>query len=174
VHDNGLKFVATLIWIDFSLIGLLSIMILAGLLRGFNLSLYAFINWLLAIAVGLAFSRECAFFLKLTLAHPHAKMATAFAILVALTLVLGGLIRHLLGDIINPRRLTLTNRLGGMVIGIAHTLMIVTVVVMLAGLSVLPQSPWWKESTLLPPFQISALWLRDHVPSELTQRIRYQ
>jgi membrane protein required for colicin V production len=163
-----------MIWIDFSIIGLVSIYLLRGLLRGISASVYALINWLLATAIGLAFSRECALLLKLTVTHPSAKIAAAFAILVAITLGVGTLIYWLLGDLIKKRHLTLLDRLGGLIVSMVHSMAIVTVIVMLAGLSVLPHSPWWQKSTLIPPFQTLALGLQHRVHSELTERIRYQ
>ena len=51
---------------------------------------------------------------------------------------------------------------------------VVLVLVMLAGLTSLPNDLWWKESKLLPPFQISAIWLRDHIPSGLAEYIHYR
>lgn len=163
-----------LIWIDFAIIGLTSISLLIGLLRGFSQGVYSLINWILATGVGLTFSREFAFFLRLTLSDPVARIAASFAVLFFITLLVGGLIRILLGDLVKKNHLTLLDRLGGMIVGIGHSIIIVTVIVMLTGLSVLPQSPWWKESKLIPPFQTFALWLRDHVPSELAKHVRYQ
>ena len=163
-----------LIWIDFAIIGLTSISLLIGLLRGFSQGVYSLINWILATGVGLTFSRDFSFFLPLKLSDPAARIAASFAALFFTTLLVGGLIRILLGDLVKKNRLTLLDRLGGMIAGIAHSLIVVTVIVLLTGLSVLPQSPWWNESKLLPPFQTFALWLRDHVPSELTKHVRYQ
>jgi len=35
----------------------------------------------------------------------------------------------------------------------------------------LPDDLWWKESKLLPPFQLCAIWLRDHIPSGLAEYV---
>jgi membrane protein required for colicin V production len=51
---------------------------------------------------------------------------------------------------------------------------VVLVLVMLAGLTSLPNDPWWKVSKLLPPFQISAIWSRNHIPSGLAEYINYR
>ncbi|MGZ8189596.1 MAG: CvpA family protein [Methylococcaceae bacterium] len=163
-----------MIWIDFAIIGLISISLLIGLLRGFSLGFYSLMNWILATWVSLTFSREFEFFLKPALSDPAARIATSFVILFFITLLVGGLIRVLLGELVKKNHLTILERLGGMIVGIAHSIVVVTIIVMLTGLSVLPQSPWWKESKLLPPFQTFALWLRDHVPSELAKHVRYQ
>jgi membrane protein required for colicin V production len=49
-----------------------------------------------------------------------------------------------------------------------------TIIVILAGLSVLPQSPWWHRTQFVPPFQTLALWLKDHLPSVLLENIHYR
>jgi membrane protein required for colicin V production len=163
-----------MIWIDFAIIGLISISLLTGLLRGFSQGLYSLMNWVLATAVSLTFSREFALLIKLPLSAPSARIAASFALLFSITLVVGGLIRLLLGGLVKRNRLTIIGHLGGMVIGCAHGIVVVTIMVMLSGLSVLPQSRWWQESKLLPPFQTSALWLCEHVPSELAKHVLYQ
>jgi membrane protein required for colicin V production len=80
----------------------------------------------------------------------------------------------LLGESIKTTKLTFTERLGGMIIGVFRGMVIVVVLVMLAGLTALPNDLWWKESKLLPPFQIGAIWLRDHIPSGLAEYVHYR
>jgi membrane protein required for colicin V production len=51
-----------------------------------------------------------------------------------------------------------------MIFGITRGVIVVSLVVMLAGLTPLPEDTWWKESVLIPPFQSLAVWLRDFIP----------
>jgi membrane protein required for colicin V production len=95
-------------------------------------------------------------------------------VLFLITLIVGGLIRMLLGESINKYDLTFMDYLGGMICGAAHGMFVVVVLVLLAGLTHLPNDLWWKESKLLPPFQIGAIWLRDHIPSGMTGYIHYR
>jgi membrane protein required for colicin V production len=71
-------------------------------------------------------------------------------------------------------KLTFMGRLGGMVLGGVRGAILVTVVVILAGLTPLPKDSWWTESTVLPPFQILAVWLRDHISSDMAKYINYR
>ncbi len=57
------------------------------------------------------------------------------------------------------------DRFGGMIFGAVRGMVVVTVVVILAGLTPLPKDSWWTESTVIPPFQLLAVWLRDHLSS---------
>jgi len=70
--------------------------------------------------------------------------------------------------------LTVGDRLLGLVFGFIRGAVLVCVLVILAGLTPLPQDTWWKQSRLLPPFQSLALWLKDRMPSNLTGYINYR
>jgi membrane protein required for colicin V production len=129
---------------------------------------------MLASWVSLRFSREFSGFLESTISHPSARMVASFVVLFAITLILGGLIGFLVSVLAKKSGLTFMERLGGMVIGVVRGMIIVTVVVMLAGLTPLPKDSWWVRSTLIPPFQLLAVWLRDHIPSGLAEYISYR
>jgi membrane protein required for colicin V production len=71
-------------------------------------------------------------------------------------------------------RLTFMARFGGMLFGVVRGMVVVTVVVILAGLTPLPKDSWWTESTVIPPFQLLAVWLRDHLSLGLAETISYR
>lgn len=163
-----------MIWIDFTLIGMVLICVVTGLLRGFIKEVFSLAFWLLACWVGLSFSSEFSGFLVSAISHPSARMVASFVALFAITLSLGGLIGFLLSVLVRKTGLTFVDRFGGMVFGVVRGMIVVTVVVMLAGFTPLPKDSWWTESTLIPPFQLFAVWLRDHIPSGLTEYISYR
>jgi membrane protein required for colicin V production len=47
------------------------------------------------------------------------------------------------------------------------------VLVLLAGLTPLPQDPWWVESMLIGPFQELSLWLREQIPDGVSEYFSY-
>ncbi len=162
-----------MIWIDYTIIGLILISSIIGLMRGFIKEAFSLFIWMVAIWVGLTFSREFSVFLEDVISYPSARIATAFALLFIVTLILGALISFLLGELVKKTGLTGSDRFAGMFFGVARGLVVVSIVVMLAGLTPLPEDSWWKESTLIPPFQSLAIWLRDHTPSGLTAYVNY-
>jgi len=161
-------------WIDYVIIGLVFIAFITGFLRGFSLEFFSLVFWLLAIGVGLSFSREFSVFLESIISNPLPKIAASFLLLFLITLIVGSLIRVLLGESIKKTTLTFTDRLGGMIFGALHGMVVVVVLVMLAGLTALPDDLWWKESKLLPSFQTCVIWSRDHIPSGLAEYIHYR
>lgn len=162
-----------MIWIDYTFLGLILISSVIGFFRGFIREAFSLLVWMIAIWVGLTFSREFSSLLEAVINYPSARIAASFAILFLVTLILGALISYLLGELVRKTGLTGTDRFIGMIFGIARGLVVVAIVVMLAGLTPLPEDSWWKQSELIPPFQALAIWLRDHIPSGLAGYINY-
>lgn len=162
-----------MIWIDYAIIGLIVISSIIGLFRGFIREAFSLAIWIVAIWVGLTFSREFSSFLEGIISYPSARIAAAFAALFFVTLILGALISYLLGELVKKTGLTGSDRFAGMIFGIARGLIVVAIIIMLAGLTPLPEDSWWKESVLIPPFQSLAIWLHDHIPSGLAGYVKY-
>ena len=81
---------------------------------------------------------------------------------------------YLLAQLVNKTGLTGSDRFAGLLFGIGRGVLVVAVLVLLAGLTPLPQDPWWAESTLIGPFQNIALWLRDLLPAGVAGNIVYR
>ncbi len=163
-----------MIWIDFAMIGLVFISLIIGLFRGLVREAFALITWGLAIWVGLTFGREFSVFLETMIDIASARLAAGFAVLFFMTLLLGSTVSYLLGEIITKTGLTGTDRFLGMIFGIGRGILVVSIIVVLAGLTPLPDEPWWQESKLIPPFQSVAVWVRSQVPDSLAGHINYQ
>jgi membrane protein required for colicin V production len=163
-----------MIWIDYVILVLLCVTLLMGVFKGFNYQFFSLLAWLVALLISLGFSRDFSMFLPQGISDPGAKMAASFAILCLITRFVGSLIAMLLNELIKKPSLSIFDRLGGMCFGIVHGAIFATILIMLAGLSVLPKSPWWKESKLIPPFQSIAVWLLDHSSSELAKHVHYR
>jgi membrane protein required for colicin V production len=163
-----------MIWIDYAIIGVVSFGLMIGLLRGFSLEAYSLIFWVLATGVGLNFSSYFSVFLGSAISSFLPKIAASFALLFLITLIVGSLIRLLLGESIKKNDLTFIDHLGGLIFGVVRGMFAVVILVLLSGLTTFPDDLWWKESKLLPPFQTSAIWLRDHIPSGLAEYVHYR
>lgn len=163
-----------MIWIDFVISSLAVICVITGLLRGFGGEVFASLNWLASMTVALNFDRHFVRFMPTINDHPAARMAGSFVALMLITLALGTLIGILLGVLANGRGVSFFARLGGMLIGAVRSVIVITVLVMVAGVTALPKDSWWHESKLLPPFQLLAVGLRDHVPSGITEYVNYR
>ncbi|CAD6876577.1 CvpA family protein [Methylomonas fluvii] len=165
---------AKLLWVDYVVISIILISAIMGLMRGFIKEAFALVLWMVAVWVATQYCRDVSVLLQSTISYPSARIAAAFALLFFATLILGSLISFLLSQLIEKTGLTGSDRLLGMLFGIARGAVLVSLLVMLAGLTPLPEDPWWKQSLLIPPFQALAVWLKTHMPTGLADYIHYR
>ncbi len=163
-----------MIWIDYAIVALVVISAIIGLFRGFVKEAFSLGIWILAIWIGLHFSRDFSALLGSAISLPSARMAVSFVVLFFLTLIVGGLVSYLLSALIEKTGLTGSDRFAGMIFGLVRGVVVVALMIMLAGLTPLPEDPWWRESTLIPPMQSVAEWLSQQVPSGVAGYIHYR
>jgi membrane protein required for colicin V production len=164
----------SLIWVDYGIIGLVGLSALIGLMRGLIREVFSLALWGAAIWLGLRFGRDFSVQLESVIPIPSARMAASFLVLFIGTLVVGGLVAYLLGKLVDSTGLSGTDRLAGLLFGVIRGMLIAAVLVLLAGVTPLPEDPWWKQSRLIPPFQSLALWLRDQLPAGLASHVKYR
>ncbi len=157
-----------MIWVDIVIPGIIAISALFSLIRGFVREALSLLGWLAAVWVALTFTKDFADLLLTGISAPSIRMVVSFTILFVVTLVITALVNHLAGSLVVKTGLSSTDRMIGMVFGIARGVLVVAVLVLLAGMTTIPQDPWWQQSVLIEVFHKLALWLRYTVAPELT------
>lgn len=160
-------------WLDTVLIGIILISALISLARGFIREAFSLAIWILAFWISWSFFRDLQVHLQPWVGSPTVRLGLAFGALMMVTLVIGGLVNFLLIQLIEKTGMSGTDRFIGMIFGAARGVLLVSVLVLLAGLTTLPQEAWWHESRLVPYFQELALWLRDLLPQDLANYFQY-
>jgi len=163
-----------MIWVDFAIIGVIAISALIGLIRGLIKEAFSLVTWAAAGWIAFTYGRELSVVLTPYIELPSARIAAAFISLFVVTLIVGAIINYLLSELVKKTGLTGTDRFAGMLFGIARGALVVAVLVMLAGLTPLPEDGWWKESQLIPPFEQFAVWLREHLPDDIASQLNYK
>ena len=160
-------------WIDVVIIALIALSAILSLFRGFVKEAVALVTWLVALWVAMAFYEDLAAILSQWISLPSAQRITAFAVLFICVLLLGAIVNFLASKLVNKTGLTGTDKLLGIVFGVARGGVIVAILVLLAGLTPLPQDPWWQDSQMLGYFQELAMWMRSYLPNEIADTITY-
>ncbi|CAD5376511.1 membrane protein required for colicin V production [Pseudomonas sp. OF001] len=150
-------------WVDWSIIALIAISGLISLTRGFVREALSLFGWLGASVVAWLYGGALAGHLAPYIELPSARVIAAGAILFVVTLMIGALVTHLFGLLVQATGLTGTDRLLGMVFGVARGVLLVVIVVGLLSLAPVQQDPWWQQSALLPEFLMIADWSKDLV-----------
>ena len=162
-----------LIWVDFVILGIILVSTVISLIRGFIREAFSLAIWILAFWIGWTFFREAAFYLEPWIATPSVRLGVAFAGLMVLSLVVGGLVNYLVIRLIQSTGLSGSDRFIGMIFGAARGILAVAVLVLLAGLTPLPADPWWQESKLIPYFEELALWMKEMLPTEVADKFQF-
>lgn len=157
-----------MIWVDYLIPGIIAVSALLSLMRGFVREAMSLTGWLVATWVALHFSQPLAEAFLTGISAPSLRVAVAFVILFVVVLVLSSVVNRLAHQLVKRTGLTGTDRMIGMIFGAARGAVVVAVLVLLAGLTSMPQDPWWQESITIVYFQDLAEWLQVNVAPEIS------
>ena len=160
-------------WVDYAILAVIALSAIISIIRGFVREALSLAGWILAFWVALTFTRDLAAHLEGQISIPSARLAVAFFVLFFVTLLLTALVNYLAVQLVDKTGLSGTDRMLGVIFGVARGGVIVAILVLLAGLTALPQDPWWREAILLRHFQDLALWIRGFLPPDIASQIRY-
>ncbi len=164
------------IWIDYSIVTLIGVTLTIGIMRGFSREVVSLLCWVVGFWTSLHFSIAVSTALQTLIAPPNKCLAVTFIGLFVSTILAGSWLQKWLTTRFKQtyNHTAIMERLGGLTCGIMQGVVITTFVVFLAGLTKLPTHLWWHESSLLPAFQLLAIWLRDHVAVQMTHTLIYR
>ena len=161
-----------LIWIDYAIIGIIGLSILISLVRGFVREALSLVTWAAAIWVAFIFGNRLSQELVDLISSPTFRQLTSYGSLFLITLLLGALVNFLIAQLIEKTGLSGTDRVLGTIFGGARGLLIVTVLLMLAKLTAIPEETVWKKSLLIPHFQGLENILREQLPETIAEHFQ--
>jgi membrane protein required for colicin V production len=159
-------------WVDYVILGLVLFSAIVGLARGLIRELLSLAVWIAALVAAWLYHREVADLLVAQISNPSARLAIAFVGLVLAVLILGAILGAILSALVAKARLTGLDRALGLVFGAARGAVLVSMAVMLAALTPLPDEPWWKESRTIAELQLAADWMLSLIPTEIQDRLK--
>jgi len=162
-----------MVWVDFAILIIVSLSALISVLRGFVREALSLVAWILAFWVAFTFHQNLASILAEYIETPSLQLISAFALLFVVTLIIAALINNLIGQLVKKTGLTGTDRMLGIIFGVARGAVIVAILVLMAGLTQIPQDPWWQESIFIVHFQKMAIWLQGFLPDDIAANFSY-
>lgn len=153
----------TFTWVDWVIIGTIVVSALISLTRGFVKEALSLTTWVIAGLVAWMFGGAFADLLTGYIETPSLRVIVACGILFVLTLILGGLLNYLIGQLVVATGLSGTDRFLGMVFGAARGVLLVVVAAGLLSLAPVEADDWWRQSQLIPHFLLVADWSKDFI-----------
>ncbi len=160
-------------WADFAIIGIVLISTLISLIRGFIKEAISLATWVLAAWVALKYTTFVASLLVEAVDIPSLRIGISALVLFVSTLIVGALINYMVGQLVEKTGFSGTDRTLGAVFGVLRGVLVVALIVMLAGLTPIPQDPWWRKSVLLPIFQEKITAYKVHLPGEVAENFDF-
>ena len=160
-------------WADITIIGIILVSTVISLFRGFVREILSLAAWIVAFWAAATFAEPAAALLEDYLSIPTARMVLAFIGVLIVALVACGLINYMIGSLIRKTGLSATDRLLGGVFGVLRGTALVTIAVLIAGLTAVPGAPWWQQSQVISPFETTALEIIDWLPPDLAKHFSY-
>ncbi len=152
---------------DYAVLGIITVSVLVGFIRGFIKEAFSLAVWATAFLIAFQYSGALALQLESHIELPSARTALAFSGIFVGVLLVGGLVTFMVGMLVEKTGLSGTDRLLGGVFGSIRGLFLVIAMLLVAGLTPVPQDPWWQSSrsiqSLLPLAEWSAQFLPDYI-----------
>lgn len=160
-------------WVDLVIIGVVLISVFISLVRGFVREALSLVGWVIAFWVSLTFATRFAQYLSNSIQDPTFRLIVAFAVLFVLTLLVSIVANFFASQLVKRTGLTNIDRFVGVIFGFLRGVLLVSVLVLLGGLTSFPKMNWWEGSLLMPGFETIALWLADFLPSDVAKGFKY-
>lgn len=157
-----------MVWVDIVIPGIIVVSALLSLMRGFVREALSLVGWVAAFWIALTFADDLANLFLTGITVPSLRIIVAFTILFVITLVIMALINNLASQLIKKSGLKGTDRMIGMLFGLARGALVVSVLVLLAGFTTMTQDPWWNDSVMIGVFYEFAVWLQQIVAPDIT------
>ena len=138
-------------------------------IRGFAREALSLLGWVLAFWVSMTFSGGLALMLGKTIQDPILRLIVAFLILFIASLIVSTVVNYFIIQFVQRTGMMGADRAIGIVFGVLRGVLIVTALVMFAGLTPFPQTPSWENSFFLYYFEGFAVWLRDLMPGDVAR-----
>jgi len=158
---------------DYVVIGIVVISLALGLWRGVVGEVIAIIAWIAAVMGALEFGAATGQAVFAGIADPALRALAGCTLIFVGILVAMALVRLAVRQMVKALGLSLSDRLLGMIFGLARGVLVVLVLVAAGGMTSAPQQAWWQEAALAPPLETAVLAVKPLLPDELAKKIRF-
>lgn len=156
---------------DFTVIAILLVSLLLGLWRGLVYEALSLAGWPIAFVLSRLFAGSVAPMMPGS--QETMRMALAYVVVFVAVLIVWSVLAWLLSKLVKAVGLGWLDRSLGAVFGILRGVLVIIVVVWLAGLTSIPEQPFWRSAKTSRAAEDVALLAKAWLPDGIAQRIRY-
>ncbi len=158
---------------DLAIAVIVTISVVIGLVRGFVVEVLSLVVWIAAVLLAIALGPEVSGWFGGSIELPSLRVALGYGVVFFAVLIVGAIFVWLMRKLVQGTGLSGTDRLFGMLFGLARGVVVVIVLVLLLGFTPVPRDAWWQESEALPVFQSLAKSTSALLPPTLARYVAY-
>jgi membrane protein required for colicin V production len=158
---------------DYLLLFVLVSSVVISMLRGLVKEILSLLGWIVAFIVANMFGAQLATLLPAAIPGGAGRLMVAYVALFIGVRILMGLASMAIGAVVAATGLTLADRGLGGLFGLARGIVIVLAVVILCGMTSIPQQAFWKNALLSPMAESGARTLKPFLPAALARYVHY-
>lgn len=160
---------------DYVVMAIVAASVLLGVWRGVVGEVIALVAWVLAFFAAKWWGSEVAQVVFAgVIADPALRIVAAWVTVFVVVLVLMALLRLAVNGLLKALGLSLTDRLLGVIFGLARGLLIVLVLVAVGGMLSMAKEKWWSDAYFSAPLETAVLAGKPWLPPEVAKRIRFR
>lgn len=159
---------------DYIVLIVVILSVLLGWWRGMVYEILSLLSWVTSYFVAKSWAAEFVTYMPAVLESDTLRGAAAFFAVFITTLILCGIAAWALNKLIKSFGLDWrTDGVAGAIFGFFRGWMLVLLLVLLAGLTKLPQTSFWRDALLSKSLQNIALLAKDLLPDDMAKRVSY-
>ncbi|MDR2219830.1 MAG: CvpA family protein [Methylobacillus sp.] len=158
---------------DYSVIAILAVSVLLSMMRGFVRETLSLAGWVIAFFVAKWYAPALAPLLPPSITDEPVRLLAAFLALFLVTLLAVSLIAMALSEAFKLVHLGGLDKLLGAVFGLTRGALFVAIIVLLGGLTTLPQEPFWRDAVTSRPLEVAVTDVLPWLPEEFAKHIKY-
>ncbi|MEQ1667716.1 MAG: CvpA family protein [Sulfuriferula sp.] len=159
--------------VDLGILVIIGLSMLLGALRGGVKEILSLAAWVVAFLAAKTFADVAAVYMPAFITTPAIRYLGGFLLVFIAVMAVSMLLSMLLSAALKTAGLGIFDRLLGFLFGTVRGLLIVTTLVLLAGLTAIPKTELWQQSYITPMFVKLAVTVTPWLPDSLVKHIHF-
>jgi membrane protein required for colicin V production len=158
---------------DYLVIFVLVCSVVISTLRGLVKEILSLLSWIIALVVANAYGQDLAVLLPEVIPGSTTRLIVAFIALFLGVRLLMMMLTMAMDAVIKASGLSVADRGLGGLFGLARGLVIVLAVVLVCGMTAIPQQPFWKEALFSPLAETAARTVKPFLPGDMSRHVSF-
>ncbi len=156
---------------DYVFLLILGVSMFISVIRGLVREVLSLASWIGAFFVAKYGSPLVASWLSGPIPQPGIRLGFSFVLVLVACVMLFSLLSLQVVKVVRMTGLTSTDRALGAFFGLARGVLVAVVLVLVAGLTPLPEQRYWRDAFFRYPLETMASWMQPRLPDGVQQRM---